>query len=149
MRRSLANRSYIKQTQLRLVFEEDQGSETVEFALALPILVMISFGAFELLLFLSCFVGATYGSKAAVRYGSTHGASSLSPCTSATLTSIVKSYIVGLPGGQITVTPSWVPSNAVGGALTVQVTMTYATGIPFTAMKSLSASTTATGVIVQ
>ena len=131
------------------VLAEDQGSETVEFALALPILMMISFAAFELILFLSCFVGATYGSKAAVRYGSTHGSASIIPCTAATLTNIVKSFMVGLPGGQVTVNPTWTPNNSVGNLITVQVTMTYSTGIPFTSLHAISASTTATGVILQ
>ena len=149
MRGSLTSRSGNGWAKLRRLLVEDEATELVEFALALPILITISFGALELLLFLSCFVGATYGSRAAVRYASTHGAASLIPCSSANLTAIVGSYVVGLPGGQVTVTPTWAPNNMVGSAVTVQVSMSYPTGIPFTKLSSMSASTTATGVILQ
>ena len=152
MRRLLSDsrfRGRSGQGRIKRFLIEDQGSELLEFALSLPILLSITFGALELLLVLCCFVGATYGSRAAVRYASTHGAASLTPCTSADLVGIVKNYVVGLPGGQLTVTPTWVPSNAVGSAITVQVGMSYATGIPFTAASSMSVSTKATGIIVQ
>jgi len=128
---------------------DDCGTEIVELAMALPILVMITFGALELLLFLCCYVGATYGSRTAVRYASTHGASSLQPCTTTSLTAIVKSYVVGMPAGQVVVNPTWSPNNFVGGTVTVQVSISYPTGIPFVKLSAMTASTTATGVILQ
>lgn len=147
--RTLAGRGSVIQRLWRRFLSEQTGSEIVEFALSLPVLLMTTVGAIELLLFMTSYVGATFGSRNAVRYASMHGASSLSPCTSAGLTTIVQTYTVGIPGGRITVTPAWTPNNAVGSTITVQVSVTYPTGIPYARLSSMSASTTASGVIMQ
>ena len=51
---------------------EETGSQLVEAAVSLPILFLLSFGIIQLLLFLSTYIGATYGARAAVRYAATH-----------------------------------------------------------------------------
>jgi Flp pilus assembly protein TadG len=128
---------------------DEAGSEIVEFALSFPILLMITFGGLELLLFLASLIGATYGSRNVIRYASTHGASSLNPCTSDSLTTLVLSYQIGFPGGKVVVTPAWAPNNSVGSTVTVKVSVAYPTGIPYDKLNSMSATTTASGVIMQ
>lgn len=133
----------------RRLLAEDAGTEILEIALSLPVLLMTTVGAVEVLLFMTSFVGATCGSRMAVRYAATHGASSLSPCNAASLTSMVQSYMVLVPGGRVTVTPAWTPSNLAGSTVTVQVSVTFPTGIPYARLSTMSAATTASGVIVQ
>ena len=138
-------------SRLRLLhfLQEERGSELLEFALALPVLLTVTFGAIGLLLFLACYGGATYGSREGVRYASTHGAASLAPCTSETLISIVQPYLINLPGETVTITPQWTPDNTVGSIVLIKVSLSYPTNIPFTSLSSLSVFTTATGVIMQ
>jgi hypothetical protein len=62
---------------------------------------------------------------------------------------MVLSYQVGFPGGKVIVTPAWTPNNSVGSTVTVKVSVTYPTGIPYDKLSAMSASTTASGVIMQ
>jgi Flp pilus assembly protein TadG len=133
---------------MRLLEEED-GSEAVEVAVCLPILLLMSFGVIQLMLFLACFVGATYGGRAAVRYAATHGAASIAPCTSTTLGNIVKAYAIGIPAAGVVTTSTWSPDNTVGSTVSVQVALTYSTGIPAAGLGTVTTVMTAKGTILQ
>ena len=61
----------------------------------------------------------------------------------------MKAYAIGIPSSGIQIAPTWSPSNAVGSTVSVQVSLSYATGIPVTNLKTLSAATTAQGTIIQ
>jgi Flp pilus assembly protein TadG len=146
---SRARRNAAKLGRWHRFCKEESGSEIVEFALSLPVLLMVTVGGLEVLLFLASLAGATYGSRTAVRFAATHGASSLVPCTAASLTTLVLSYQIGFPGGKVTVTPTWSPTNTVGSTVSVKVSVAYPTGIPYSKLSSMAAKTTASGVIMQ
>lgn len=134
----------------RLLLEED-GSEILEVALVFPVFLMFSYGILQMLLFLYCYVAATYGSRAAVRYATQHGAASLSPCSQADLQNIVRSYAAVLPNSNVVITtPNWTPSTAtVGSTVTVQVQLSYSTIRAVSGFSNLAVTTTASGVILQ
>ena len=85
-----------------------RGSETIETALVLPLLLLVSFGTVELLLFLA-------------------------------------SYTVSDMQTAVT----WSPSNTVGSTVTVKVTLTFSTGIPAAGLRTLTASTTDVGTVLE
>jgi Flp pilus assembly protein TadG len=128
---------------------DESGNLIIEAAVCLPILFLISLGVIQLLLFLASYIGATYGARAAVRYAAVHGAASITPCTAANLTAIVSTYAIGIPSSSIQVTPTWSPSNAVGSTVSVQVSLSWATGIPVDTLGTVTAATTAQGIILQ
>ena len=130
-------------------YADEQGSELLEIALLLPMLILVGFVIIDTLLFFSSYVGATYGSRIAVRYATVHGATSQNPCTAAVLAGIVKPYTRTLMNGSVQTSASWSPSNAVGGTVSVKVSLQMTTGIPGAALKTLSASTTASGIVLQ
>ncbi len=134
----------------RLLHEED-GSEILEVALVLPVFLMFSYGLLQILLFLYCYVAATYGSRAAVRYATQHGAASLTPCSQADLQNIVSSYAAVLPSSSVVITtPNWAPSTAtVGSTVTVQVQLSYSTVRAVSGFSNLAVTTTASGVVLQ
>ncbi len=121
----------------------------MEFALTLPLVVLLSFGLLQMVLFLACYVGATYGSRAAVRYASVHSAQSHTPCSSSDLTAIVKTYAFTIPSTGIQTASTWSPSNTVGSIVTVKVTLSFPTAIPVSRLQNLSVVTTAAGSVLQ
>jgi hypothetical protein len=134
---------------VRVRLRGEEGSTVLEAALVLPITVLFAFGVLQLCLFVCCFVGATFSSRAAVRYAEVHGAAAVTICTVASLQNIVKPYTAFLPASTITITPTWSPNNVQGSTVSVKVALSYPTGIPGDKLGTLSVSTTAQGIVVQ
>lgn len=131
------------------LWRDEDGSELLEVALALPVLLMLTYGVLQILLFLYCYVAATYSSRLAVRYATQHGAASLLPCTAIDTASIVQNYVFGIPANGIAATTTWSPNNTVGSTVTIRVTLSYAGALGLSGFTNLSATTTASGVILQ
>jgi Flp pilus assembly protein TadG len=130
------------------LLRDPEGSALVETAVVLPVALLFTFGLIQFCLYLACYVGATFASRVAVRYAIVHGSSSASPCTAATLLSLMQPYMVGIPQSSITVTPAWNPDNNAGSTITVTVSLSFATAIPFDQARTLTSTATASGVIV-
>ena len=128
---------------------DETASELVEFALLLPLLLLVSLGTIQLILFFSCYLGATYGSRVAVRYACVHGANSQKPCTGATITNIVSTYAKGIAANSLQATTTWSPDNTVGSTVSVKVTLSFSPRILAWGIHTFKASTTAGGIIVQ
>lgn len=131
------------------VIRSEQGSELVEMALLLPVLMLLGFVMVESLLFFSSYLGATYGSRIAVRYATVHGASSQNPCSASTLAGIVTPYTRTILSGSVQTTTTWSPNNAAGSTVTVKVALQMDTGLPGAELKSLTATTMASGIVLQ
>ena len=149
MKVSLRQRITITRRLACLFFTEERGSELVELALLLPVLLLLGFVTIDSLLFFSSFIGATYGSRIAVRYAAVHGATSQNPCTASTLAGIVAPYTKTILSGSVQTTTTWSPNHAVGSTVTVKVALQMNTGLPGAALQSLATTTTASGTILQ
>lgn len=142
--------AYIAQTRgLKTRRRRQRGAAMAEMALVLPVYFMFcwSFFLFSFILFGYC--NATYASKIAARYAAFHGSTSYSPCTSAQLKAIASQYLWGAPANGATVTTSWPNGSSIGSWVTVEITITYTTGIPFSSLKSVTIGTAATEMILQ
>lgn len=139
-----------KRTRLRarLFAYEETGANLVETALVLPVyfLVIFVFMSFSIVLFAYC--NASYASRIAVRYAVVHSATSATPCTTSAIQSIVLPYLWGAPSGGVGIVPQWTPSNSVGSVVSVKVTLTYSTGMPYGYLNNMVATASAQGVIV-
>ncbi len=126
----------------RLVSDED-GSELVEFALASTIFFMLLFGVIEFCLVLYAGGFVAYAAQQGARYAMVRGGDWTGTCTSInsyackTTTALVTSYVTSIPhpglgATNVTVTPTWLTTTAIGGACTqyaqgcqVQVKVSY------------------------
>ena len=125
-----------------------EGGALVEMAFVLPIAIMFTFGILQFCLYVCCYISGTYAGRMAVRYAIVHGATSTIPCTAAALSSQIEPYLFALPQNSVTITPTWSPDNNPGSTITVTLSFSYATAIPFDAL-TLTSATTAVGTIVQ
>ena len=131
-----------------LLWKED-GSELIEVAVALPVLLLLLFGiiSFGIVMFGWCNI--TLGSRAAARYASVHSGASLRPATTASVTAVVTPFLVAVqPNGAMT-TVTYSLGNMVGSTVTVTVNATYATLIPFTSWQVFAVSSTAQRTITR
>ena len=133
----------------RNFWHQEHGGTLIEIAFVLPIALMFTFGAILLCVFLYCYTSATYASRAAIRYAEFHGAASLVPCSAAGLSTIVSAYLTAIPASAVTVTSTWSPDNTSGSAITIKVSLAFATGVPIAKLGTLKVATTATGTIIQ
>ena len=127
---------------------QEGASNVLEAALVLPVYLMLvfSFTSYAIVLFAYC--NACYASKAGARYASTHSGTSLLPCTAASIQSLVTPFLWGAPAGGATVTTTWSAGNTIGSIVTVNVSMTYKTGMPYTNFTGMVVSTSAQQVVV-
>jgi len=119
------------------------GSTVLETALVLPPFFMLLFGLFNFSIVLFGYCNATFSSRAAARYASLHSSTSLSPCTTASVTAVITPYLAVTPGAAATVTPAWPSGNTVGNTVTVTVKLVYSVGIPFSSLKTVTVGSTA------
>ncbi len=157
---------------LRHFSTDNSGSELVEYALSLSLLMMVMFGIVDgsRLVYAHHFVAQ--GAEAGVRYASTHGSTWPTACANSTTSNCVasaanvSSYVastatVGISPSSLTVTASWpgtdpngnsCSSSAVdasGCMVTVTVNYTYQFTLPFLPHFSTAMSSSASGVIQQ
>jgi len=100
-----------------------RGSATVEVALVLPIVALFVFGIVQFSTLTFNLNSAAYGSTEGARYAAVHGSTSIQPCTTANVRTIVLASMPGVPAGVVTVTTTWNPDNSPGGVVTVSVSI--------------------------
>ena len=126
----------------------EDGSELIEIALVLPVYFLLCFTLMSFSIVLFAYCNATFASTAAVRYAVVHGATSATPCAASDLQAIVTPFLWGAPSNTV-VTPTWTQgNNAVGNWVSVTVSMTYSTGMPYGYLNNLHVTYTAQGVIL-
>jgi len=144
-----AGRSPVAVERSRTARQGELGSTVLETALVLPPFFLLLFGLFSFSLALFGYCNATFSCRAAARYASLHSSTSLSPCTTASVTAVITPYLAVTPGATATVTPAWPSGNTVGNTVTVSVKLVYSVGIPFSTLKTLTVGSTAQRTIVR
>jgi Flp pilus assembly protein TadG len=125
-----------------------QGSSTVEFALALPLYLALIFGCAKLSLAFFTFCNTIHACQVAVRYAIVHGAVAFGPCTNADLTNIVTPLIWGAPANSVSVNANWSPDAVTGSTVTVNISVQYPFHIPFSSIRTLPIGASAQGTIL-
>lgn len=127
---------------------QEDGSTLVEFALVLPIALLLLFGALQCSLALFSYCNATYACSVAARYASLHSTASLVPATAATVESATRALLWTAPANA-SVQTAWTPANSVGGTVTVTVRETLPFAIPFTSLHQFSVGSTTQRIILR
>lgn len=100
-----------------------RGSALVEFAFVAPILILLSFGTFDLGRAVWFDVTLQHAAKEAARFASLRGSESISPVSESDVETYVHSRAAGIPSAGLVVNVSWLPDESSGS--TVQVELTY------------------------
>ncbi len=135
-------------TPLRPRLHDEDGSTLVEFALVLPIALLVLFGALQCALALFSFENATFACRVAARYASLHSVSSQAPATAATVESAARSFLWVAPANA-SVQTTWAGSNVVGATVTVSVRETLPFAIPFTSLQQFTVGSKTQRVILR
>ena len=126
----------------RCFAEDTAGSSAVEFALVVPILIALSFGAIDGGRAMLTFNSVERLARDGARYASVRGSENPSPATESNVTNYLKGRTTGLDDKKLGVQITWTPDNDPGGVVAVQVT--YAFNSWFVPMGTLSFGSTST-----
>ncbi|MDP9236392.1 MAG: pilus assembly protein [Chloroflexota bacterium] len=108
----------------------ERGQSLVEFALVMPIFLVILLGTFEGVRAVLAYNTLSNASREGARYALVHGANATSPVgpgNTTALTTYVRKYTDTLGSSHVTITPTWPDgSNAIGSHAQVSITYAYA-----------------------
>ncbi len=127
----------------------DAGQAILEFALGLPILCLMMFGFINFALVMYQLSNITFGAHAAARYASVHSAATVSPATTASVTSFLGPFLPTYPTNTAVVALTYptTGTNTVGGTVEVEVTLTYTIRLPFYTLNNLAIKSAAIAAI--
>ncbi len=129
-------------------FRSEDGSTTLEFAVAAPVVLLLIIGSMVAMLGLLVFGNATYATGLGARYASLHGAASNGSATSQTVAAEVQSHLwLGRQTAQITT--AWSAGNVPGSSVTVNATLVLPLAVPFTSVNQLTVSASSMRVITR
>jgi len=117
-------------------------------AVVLPTFLLLLLGFMQFAIVLFDYENATFACETAARYASLHSSTSLSPGTTASVTSIVQTYLWA-PANSSTIRVTWSPSNTIGSTVNVSVNATYQISIPFTSLTTAKINTSAQRTIMR
>lgn len=126
----------------------EAGSTTLEFAIAVPVVLLLIFGSMGIMVGLMVYGNAMYASGIAARYAAIHGATSDAPANLQEVTSQVQARL-WLNSQQSQTTTSWSAGNVPGSSVRVTTTVTVPLGIPFANVDQLSIRASAVRVITR
>jgi Flp pilus assembly protein TadG len=115
----------------------------IEMALVLPAFFLLLFGVFTFSLVFFGYSNATFACQLGARFASVHSSTSIAPCSSSSITSLVTPYLWAASEDQVTVATNWSPSNTIGSTVTVSVTIVYPTRIPYSSLTQVKIGSTA------
>ncbi len=121
----------------------------VEGALVLGLFMMVVIAITQFSLILFGYNNATYASRVAMRYAIVHGSTSSSPCSAATISSIITPLLWGAPQGGYTIATTWNPNNTPGSTISINVSINYAPMLPYTIQRTFTVGTTTYGTIMK
>jgi Flp pilus assembly protein TadG len=107
------------------LLRDREGSAAVEFAIAVPIMLLLLFGVFDFGRMMWLTSSVKHAATEGVRYAMVRGAESTAPATSDQISTYVKSRAAGVNADDLAVAVSWSPDNNPGSLITVQVDYQY------------------------
>ena len=108
----------------RFVRRADSGQATIEFALAIPVLLLVVLGTFDVARAVWQENTLAFAAREGARYAIVRG--SVCPCTpvvQADVATYVQRYTIGVPN--VTVTAAWPSGNDPGSPVTVTATSRF------------------------
>lgn len=100
---------------------ERGGQSTLEFALVIPLLLLLLLGLVDLARLMWAYESLSHAAREATRYAIVHGSTSPQPADEATLRGIVLQVANTLEPDLLSVQVTWDPNTAPGSRVTVEV----------------------------
>lgn len=109
---------------LRRLRRDQGGAGAVEFALVVPVAILVTFGAIETARAISAQAAITHAVKETARFAAVRGTASGAEATQDQLEAMALE-VADLPLTDTTASASWDPDNSPGGVVTVQMQHTF------------------------
>jgi Flp pilus assembly protein TadG len=119
-----------------------------EFAIVLPVLVLLLFGILDMGKAVYAYSYVSYSAREATRWAAVRGQTSKTPASSSDVQAFIVGETQGLDTKQLTVTTSWSPDNKPGSVVTVQVQYSLPLSVPLLPTTTL-ALTSASKMVIQ
>lgn len=119
------------------------GASTLELALVLLLLTIVTIGSIDFALGLRAYNSIAYAAREGARYASVRSRQSRDPATADKIAARVLSQLVLMNESDVKVTATWTPTNTRGAVVNVSVTYPYRTLtqlLPFQAIELASSS---------
>jgi len=126
-----------------------QGQAFVEFAIAIPGLMLLALAITNFAMAISAYNFVCYGARDATRYAAVRGATSLSPASTSDVSAFVTSEAAGLNTNLLTVTTTWTPDDQPNSTVAVRVQYSFQFIVPFVQLSAVNLSSTSQMVISQ
>ncbi len=114
------------------------GQAMMEFALVVPVFVLLMFGVMDFGKALYAYSFVSYAAREASRYAAVHGQNSKQPATSAGIQSFVNNETAGLNTKRLVVTTTWSPDEKPGSVVKVQVQYSLPLSVPLLPATTIS-----------
>ena len=144
-RRILTSRTCNK---AQALLRSEAGSTTLEFALIIPVVLLLLFGSMSIMIGLLTYGNALYATGIAARYASVHGTNSDAPADAASVAAQVRTHL-WLNSQGADVTSTWIGGNTPGSFITVDASTTVPLTLPFSDIHQLTIRASAARVITR
>ena len=130
------------------LFRSEAGSTTLEFAVAVPVVVLLVFGSIAIMLGLLSFANANYATGFRALYAGLHSSTSDAPASRESIADQVRSHL-WLSIEDPEVTTAWSAGNTPGSQVTVTTAIALPLSIPLTTVRQLTITTSAVRVVTR
>lgn len=125
-----------------------RGGVAIEFALIIPMAILLTFGAIEVARAVSVQASINQAAKETVRFASVRGSASGTPATEAQLEAMAVD-LADLADASTTADVTWDPDNSPGSAVTVDMQTTFSPVVLFFGPSNYTFTSTASMTIVR
>ncbi|MCZ6587000.1 MAG: pilus assembly protein [Alphaproteobacteria bacterium] len=102
-----------------------RGAMAIEFGFALPVLILITAGLFDVSLLLWSSSTIKNAAAEGARFAVVNGGASPTPASAADIETFIRTQAVGVPATALNVDVTWQPNNQSGSRVTVALAYTH------------------------
>jgi Flp pilus assembly protein TadG len=125
----------------------ERGASSVEFALAFPILFLLTIGFIDFSRAIWGYNTLAYAAREGVRYAAVRGSKNPEPATEETIAEVVKDSAIGIAPSALEVSAVWTPNNDPGSVVQVTATHEFVFMTPGIGKKTITMNTSSRMVI--
>lgn len=130
------------------LLRSESGSTTIEFAVVIPVILLLLIGSMVAMLGLLAFGNATYATGVAARYATLHSNQSDAPATTDTIAAEALTHL-WIAGQHAQINTTWSAGNLPGSSVNVKTVLSLPLGVPFTNVHQITVTTSAVRVVLR
>lgn len=110
---------------LRRILRRDDGTAAIEFAILVPILIMVSIGVVDIGRLAWSVSGLSNAAREAVRFASVRGNGSLLEASAPEVEGFARDRYIGIEKDSLSIDVLWTPDNNSGSTVSVTLTLQF------------------------